>query len=166
MRDILYKVSSFDLHIVLHADEWVFLNGRVLNVAAFSSQHLGGELAILACAGKDAAAEFDMTHPPDVIEKYASDAVIGVDGGGKAKKVSGAPKSALSCASDKGDADANLEAGGYRRRAMSPRGGSSIVRECLLLIDSQHHLWRGSLCQEFCLISRLTEHGLHEVPFS
>merc|ERR1712107_416946 len=61
-------------------DVWVVLHGRVLNVSNFLSQHPGGELAILTFAGKDATAEFDMIHPPDVIEKYAPDAVIGVVG--------------------------------------------------------------------------------------
>ena len=36
-------------------------------------------LAIVTFAGKDATAEFDMIHPPDV-EKYAPDAVIGTLG--------------------------------------------------------------------------------------
>merc|ERR1712050_5930 len=58
-------------------DCWVVLNGRVLNVTNFLPNHPGGELAILTFAGKDATAEFDMIHPPDVIEKYAPDAVIG-----------------------------------------------------------------------------------------
>ena len=48
----------------------------------FLSQHPGGELAILTFTGKDASAEFDMMYPPDVIEKYASDAVIGAIGTG------------------------------------------------------------------------------------
>merc|ERR1712146_718978 len=65
-------------------DCWVVLNGRVLNVNKFLPEHPGGELAILTFAGKDATEEFDMIHPPDVIEKYASDAVIGMlgEGGG------------------------------------------------------------------------------------
>merc|ERR1711963_499858 len=63
-------------------DCWVVLSGNVLNVTNFLSQHPGGELAILTFAGKDATAEFDMIHPPDVIEKYAPDAVIGKIGGG------------------------------------------------------------------------------------
>merc|ERR1719384_2287806 len=63
-------------------DCWVVLHNRVLNVTSFLSQHPGGELAILTFAGKDATAEFDMIHPPDVIEKYAPDAVIGQIGGG------------------------------------------------------------------------------------
>ena len=39
-------------------DVWVVLNGRVLNVSNFLSRHLGGELAILTPAGKDATAEY------------------------------------------------------------------------------------------------------------
>ena len=50
------------------------------------SLHPGGELAILTYAGEDAIAEFDMIHPPDVVEKYAPDAIFGVVGSGKAKK--------------------------------------------------------------------------------
>ena len=73
-------------------DLWVVLNGRVLNVSKFLSQHPGDELAILTFAGKDATAEFDMIHPPDVVEKYAPDAIIGVVGNGKAKKAKGAAK--------------------------------------------------------------------------
>ena len=57
-------------------DVWVILNGRPL-VA---------ELAILTFASEDATAEFDMIHPPDVVEKYAPDAIFGVVGSGKAKK--------------------------------------------------------------------------------
>merc|ERR1711935_452048 len=58
-------------------DCWVVLHNRVLNVTSFLSDHPGGELAILTFAGKDATAEFDMIHPPDGIEKYAPNAVIG-----------------------------------------------------------------------------------------
>jgi len=62
-------------------DCWVVLHGRVLDVTKFLGEHPGGELAILTFAGKDATAEFDMIHPPDVIEKYAPNAVIGMLGG-------------------------------------------------------------------------------------
>merc|ERR1712066_380402 len=67
-------------------DCWVVVRGEVLNVTSFLSQHPGGELAILTFAGKDATAEFDMIHPPDVIGKYAPDACIGKlgEGGGEA----------------------------------------------------------------------------------
>jgi len=64
------------------SDCWVVLHNNVLNVTSFLSSHPGGELAILTFAGKDATAEFDMIHPPDVISKYAPDAVIGVLGSG------------------------------------------------------------------------------------
>merc|ERR1711998_181722 len=63
-------------------DCWVVVNGEVLNVTKFLSEHPGGELAILTFAGKDASEEFNMIHPPDVIPKYAPDAVIGMLGSG------------------------------------------------------------------------------------
>merc|ERR1712227_196345 len=65
-------------------DCWVVVAGQVLNVTNFLSQHPGGELAILTFAGKDATEEFNMIHPPDVIPKYAPDAIIGNlgEGGG------------------------------------------------------------------------------------
>ncbi len=58
-------------------DCWVVVNGKVLDVTKFLPDHPGGELAILTFAGKDASEEFNMIHPPDVVEKYAPDAVIG-----------------------------------------------------------------------------------------
>merc|ERR1712176_572223 len=67
-------------------DCWVVVSGQVLNVTKFLGEHPGGELAILTFAGKDATEEFNMIHPPDVIGKYAPDAVIGELGSGKAKK--------------------------------------------------------------------------------
>merc|ERR1719149_62749 len=63
-------------------DCWVVVAGQVLNVTSFLSEHPGGELAILTFAGKDATEEFNMIHPPDVIPKYAPDAIIGTLGGG------------------------------------------------------------------------------------
>merc|ERR1711971_1142418 len=63
-------------------DCWVVVAGQVLNVTNFLSQHPGGELAILTFAGKDATEEFNMIHPPDVIGKYAPDAIIGALGSG------------------------------------------------------------------------------------
>merc|ERR1712126_73025 len=59
------------------ADCWVVVNGQVLNVTSFLKDHPGGELAIVTFAGKDATEEFNMIHPPDVIGKYAPDAVLG-----------------------------------------------------------------------------------------
>merc|ERR1719465_147987 len=64
---------------------WVILNGRALDVTDFLKDHPGGELAILTFAGKDATEEFDMIHPPDVIDKYLSkDSVLGAVGDGSA----------------------------------------------------------------------------------
>ncbi|KAF4691509.1 hypothetical protein FOZ60_015371 [Perkinsus olseni] len=58
-------------------DCWVVINGQVLDVTEFLPDHPGGELAILTFAGRDATHEFNMIHPPDVIEKYAPEAIIG-----------------------------------------------------------------------------------------
>merc|ERR1719313_2424503 len=93
-------------------DCWVVLNGAVLDVTKFLPDHPGGELAILTFAGKDATAEFDMIHPPDVVDKYAPDAVIGNvgGGGGGAKKPKKAKKGAKPVITDKGDKIANHQA--------------------------------------------------------
>merc|ERR1719502_1188389 len=77
---------------------WVVLDGRVLDVSKFLSEHPGGELAILTFAGKDATEEFDMIHPPDVIGKYAPDAVIGVVGDGSASAAAAGASSGGSAA--------------------------------------------------------------------
>merc|ERR1711871_633161 len=64
---------------------WVILNDRVLDVTEFLKDHPGGELAILTFAGKDATEEFDMIHPPDVIDKYLpKESVLGMVGDGSA----------------------------------------------------------------------------------
>merc|ERR1719482_1505653 len=63
-------------------DCWVVLNGDVLNVTKFLPDHPGGVLAIMTFAGKDASEEFNMIHPPDVVRKYAPDAIIGKVGTG------------------------------------------------------------------------------------
>merc|ERR1719210_62567 len=91
------------------ADCWVILDGKVLDVTSFLSQHPGGELAILTFAGKDATEEFNMIHPPDVIGKYAPDAVIGVVGTGakSAPAKKGNAKAAKAPQQDKGELFAN-----------------------------------------------------------
>jgi len=95
-------------------DCWVVVSGQVLDVTSFLSQHPGGELAILTFAGKDATEEFNMIHPPDVIPKYAPDAIIGAvgtgaSGGGGSGAAAAAPVAARK---DKGDAIANHQAWG------------------------------------------------------
>merc|ERR1719261_1801051 len=91
-----YTMAEVQKHTV-KGDCWVVVAGQVLNVSNFLPSHPGGELAILTFAGKDATEEFNMIHPPDVIPKYAPDAVIGQLGAAKAPKAkkaapaSGAP---------------------------------------------------------------------------
>jgi len=58
-------------------DCWVVINGYVLNMTNFLSEHPGGKNAILLYAGKNASDEFNMIHQFDVIEKYAPDTIIG-----------------------------------------------------------------------------------------
>merc|ERR1719162_2234823 len=79
-----YTLAEVAKHTV-KGDCWVVVAGQVLNVSNFLSQHPGGELAILTFAGKDATEEFNMIHPPDVIPRYAPDAIIGSLGEAKAK---------------------------------------------------------------------------------
>merc|ERR1712242_185618 len=90
------------------SDCWVVVAGQVLNVTNFLSEHPGGELAILTFAGKDATEEFNMIHPPDVIPKYAPDAIIGVVGSAAAAPVAAAAPTA-------GGAAAPLLAGHKKR---------------------------------------------------
>jgi flavocytochrome c len=58
-------------------DCWCIINGKVYDVTKFLPDHPGGKKAILVFGGKDATAEFNMLHKPDVIQKYAPDAYIG-----------------------------------------------------------------------------------------
>ncbi|TIC33060.1 hypothetical protein E3Q09_03495 [Wallemia mellicola] len=58
-------------------DCWVIINDEVLDVTKFLPEHPGGEKAILLYAGRDATEEFDMLHPPGVIQKYSPESVIG-----------------------------------------------------------------------------------------
>merc|ERR1719181_905142 len=94
-------------------DCWVVVSGQVLDVTNFLSQHPGGELAILTFAGKDATEEFNMIHPPDVIPKYAPDAIIGNIGGG------GAADDDEADAKPAGAAPAAAAAGGAKHRDYS-----------------------------------------------
>jgi hypothetical protein len=78
----------------------VVVAGQVLDVTSFLKEHPGGALAILTFAGKDATEEFNMIHPPDVIGKYAPDAIIGMvgEGGGAAAASGGLDAPLLSTA--------------------------------------------------------------------
>eukprot|EP00004_Rigifila_ramosa_P016136 TRINITY_DN37_c0_g1_i3.p1 TRINITY_DN37_c0_g1~~TRINITY_DN37_c0_g1_i3.p1 ORF type:complete len:663 (-),score=188.25 TRINITY_DN37_c0_g1_i3:31-1944(-) len=59
------------------SDCWVIVNGKVLDVTSFLKDHPGGKKAILLFAGKDASAEFNMLHKPDVVQKYAPQSILG-----------------------------------------------------------------------------------------
>mmetsp|Transcript_4836 Transcript_4836/g.13537 ORF Transcript_4836/g.13537 Transcript_4836/m.13537 type:complete len:610 (+) Transcript_4836:55-1884(+) len=58
-------------------DCWVIVNGEVLDVTSFLDDHPGGKKPIMIFAGRDASAEFNMLHKPDVVEKYAPEVIIG-----------------------------------------------------------------------------------------
>ena len=138
-----------------YGDAWMVKNGSVLYGFSFFSQRPGGELMTLTLADEDAEADYVSLHRPYVVERYASDAIIGVVGKGKSDQAEGAVKSGLLDASARCDVVANLEAGerledgGSGRHAKCPVGESSSVRECLLQRSSQRHL-RG-LCHDlFC----------------
>ena len=47
------------------------------NATSFLGDHPGGKGAIMLYAGKDATAEFNMLHKPDVVDKYAPEIIIG-----------------------------------------------------------------------------------------
>merc|ERR1711998_540859 len=98
-----YPMSEVAKHTT-DKDCWVVVSGQVLNVTTFLSQHPGGALAIHTFAGKDATEEFDMIHPPDVIGKYAPDAIIG--------KVGEAPAGAAAAPAAKKAAPARKDLGG------------------------------------------------------
>jgi cytochrome b involved in lipid metabolism len=105
-----YPMTEVAKHTT-NTDCWVVVDGQVLNVTTFLKEHPGGELAILTFAGKDATEEFNMIHPPDVIGKYAPDAIIGVVG--EAKAAAPPPKAAAKPArKDLGDLHANHQAWG------------------------------------------------------
>jgi cytochrome b involved in lipid metabolism len=87
----------------------VVVDGQVLDVTKFLGEHPGGELAILTFAGKDATEEFNMIHPPDVIGKYAPDAIIGQLGAGK-------PKGAKKPKKEKKGGGVGYSESGYGRR--------------------------------------------------
>jgi len=117
---------------------WVILNhNTVLDVTNFLKDHPGGELAILTFAGKDATEEFDMIHPPDVIDKYLpKEAVLGTIGGGggggdaaAAAPAAAAPAAPVAAApaQEKGDATANLQAWGEWREDIHNNPGVLVI---------------------------------------
>lgn len=75
------KSSSLTLEEVAkhntERDCWIVVNNKVLDVTEFMNDHPGGKMAIMNFAGKDATSEFNMLHDAEVIEKYASNTIIG-----------------------------------------------------------------------------------------
>jgi len=61
----------------VQTDCWIVVHGQVLDVTNFLADHPGGAQSILAYAGKDASAEYDMVHPPGIMAKHASNLVVG-----------------------------------------------------------------------------------------
>merc|ERR1712038_85354 len=117
-------------------DCWVVVSGQVLNVTKFLGEHPGGELAILTFAGKDATEEFDMIHPPDVIGKYAPDAVIGVVGtAAQVQAVGGGGAAPAPASKDKGDLLANHHAWGHLDGSENWRIEGEIDNPGVLLIN-------------------------------
>merc|ERR1719310_261529 len=117
---------------------WVILSDRVLDVTEFLKDHPGGELAILTFAGKDASEEFNMIHPPDVIDKYldpksklgpvggAADAAGGAEEGGASSGGDGAAADAATL-NKAGDEMAMLQAFGGWRENLDENPGVFIV---------------------------------------
>merc|ERR1712151_373415 len=114
-------------------DCWVVVDNQVLNVTKFLGEHPGGELAILTFAGKDATEEFNMIHPPDVIGKYAPDAVIGMIGVAAAAVATVGAAARAPARKDKGDKIANHHAWGddmghnWRIEAMDDNPGVFVI---------------------------------------
>merc|ERR1712066_1210287 len=116
-------------------DCWVVVSDQVLDVTKFLGEHPGGELAILTFAGKDATEEFDMIHPPDVIGKYAPDAVIGMVGTAAQAAPAGKAVAAAPAAKDKGDLLANHQAWGHLDGSENWRIEGEIDNPGVLLIN-------------------------------
>jgi len=69
----LKEVSAHDSE----KDCWVAVNGEILDCTEFMHDHPGGKMAIMTFAGKDASEEFNMVHDKNVVEKYASEYIVG-----------------------------------------------------------------------------------------
>merc|ERR1719265_814972 len=142
-----YDLAEVAKHVT-KGDCWVVVAGQVLNVTNFLPNHPGGELAILTFAGKDATEEFNMIHPPDVIGKYAPEAVIGSLGAAKAPKAKKAKKAkgggGAAVAADKGDLIPNVAAWGHYEGAENWRHATYDHTQGVFLVNVRgyfHAFW-------------------------
>ncbi|KAF4663508.1 hypothetical protein FOZ61_001613 [Perkinsus olseni] len=58
-------------------DCWIVINGEVLDVTSFLSEHPGGKKPILSVAGGDASEKYNLVHPKEFVEKYVPNLVLG-----------------------------------------------------------------------------------------
>lgn len=58
-------------------DLWVAIHGRVFDVTKFAGEHPGGKKVLHNVGGKDATAQFDQFHKPDVLMKYGPNMYVG-----------------------------------------------------------------------------------------
>lgn len=99
----------------------------MLDVTKFLPDHPGGALAIVTFAGKDASEEFNMIHPPDVIQKYFPEGVIGVLGDKPTESSAGGAAAPL-LTKNKGDPMANEQAwGNWREEGKADNPGTGII---------------------------------------
>merc|ERR1719356_2371859 len=135
-----YSMADVAKHTT-KGDCWVVVAGQVLNVTNFLPNHPGGELAILTFAGKDATEEFNMIHPPDVIPKYAPDAIIGVLGAGAPAGAAPAAAAPVAAATkDKGSLVGNHHAWGHLDGASNWRIESADDTPGVFLINVKAYL--------------------------
>jgi L-lactate dehydrogenase (cytochrome) len=49
---------------------WLIIHGKAYDVTEFLPEHPGGAKILLKYAGKDATEEYDIIHPPDILDKF------------------------------------------------------------------------------------------------
>jgi predicted heme/steroid binding protein len=68
-------------------DAWIIIDGTIYDISKFAALHPGGELLLLAYAGKDVTSEFFALHRTDVLRSHGSRLVIGTVEGAKADSI-------------------------------------------------------------------------------
>ncbi|PLB51372.1 hypothetical protein P170DRAFT_474914 [Aspergillus steynii IBT 23096] len=65
----------------LHASSescWIALCGRVYDITGFLGHHPGGSSILLNLAGQDATKEYDLVHPPGLVDEHLSSSFLGL----------------------------------------------------------------------------------------